>query len=101
MEDRVREAVAHHVKTNRHHPDFHADPNDMTEVDLIEMVCDWAAMSQEFGEDGGSARGWARKTLGHRIRFSDDKRHFVYATIDLLDYQLTLRVGTSKASGGH
>ena len=25
----------------------------MTDVDLIEMVCDWTAMSQEFAQDGG------------------------------------------------
>ena len=53
LPNRVRRAVHHHVTTNRHHPEFHADPNDMTEVDLIEMVCDWTAMAQEFGQDGG------------------------------------------------
>ncbi len=58
MEDSVRSAIEHHVTTNRHHPDFHADPNDMSDVDLIEMVCDWTAMAQEFEQDGGSARGW-------------------------------------------
>ena len=56
MEERVRAAIEHHMAVNRHHPDFHADPNDMSDVDLIEMVCDWTAMSQEFDQDGGSAR---------------------------------------------
>src|SRR4051812_15297148 len=45
--DAVRGAVHHHVTSNRHHPEFHADPSDMSDVDLIEMVCDWAAMAQE------------------------------------------------------
>lgn len=85
MEERVRAAIDHHLKTNRHHPEFHSDPNDMTDVDLIEMVCDWTAMSQEFGQDGGSARGWADKTIGHRLIFNDERKQFVYATIDLLD----------------
>lgn len=85
MEDRVRQAIQHHVTTNRHHPDCHDDPNDMTNVDLIEMVCDWTAMSQEFNQDGGSARGWADKTIGKRVQFNDDRRAFVYDTIDLLD----------------
>lgn len=53
----VDRAIRHHLSTNRHHPEFHADPNEMTGVDLIEMVCDWTAMAQEFGQDGGSARG--------------------------------------------
>ena len=52
MEALVRQAIAHHMAANRHHPDFHPDPNDMTEVDLIEMACDWTAMSQEFEQDG-------------------------------------------------
>jgi hypothetical protein len=42
-------------------------------------------MSQEFDQDGGSARGWADKTVGRRIAFSDDKRCFIYEMIDLLD----------------
>ena len=45
MAERVRRAIHHHVTSNRHHPEFHADPNDMTDVDLIEMVCDWTAMA--------------------------------------------------------
>lgn len=90
MEERVREAIAHHVTTNRHHPEFHDDPNNMTDVDLIEMVCDWAAMSQEFGQDGGSARGWADKTIGNRVRLNDDRKQFLYSMIDLLDSNLDL-----------
>ncbi|MCM2375257.1 DUF5662 family protein [Aporhodopirellula aestuarii] len=88
MEERVRSAIDHHMTTNRHHPDFHADPNDMTDVDLIEMVCDWTAMSQEFGQDHGSARGWADKTIGNRLHLNKAKRQFVYAMIDLLDSNL-------------
>lgn len=85
MEERVRSAIDHHMTTNRHHPDFHDDPNDMTNVDLIEMVCDWTAMSQEFEQDGGSARGWADKTIGNRLHLNEFKRQFVYEMIDLLD----------------
>ncbi|QEG40186.1 hypothetical protein UC8_21920 [Roseimaritima ulvae] len=88
MEERVRSAIDHHMTTNRHHPDFHGDPNDMTDVDLIEMVCDWTAMSQEFGQDGGSARGWADKTIGNRLHLTETKRQFVYAMIELLDSSL-------------
>ena len=88
MEKRVRDAIDHHMSVNRHHPDFHATPNDMTDVDLIEMVCDWTAMSLEFGQDGGSARSWADKTIGKRLHFNDDRRQFLYAMIGLLDSRL-------------
>jgi hypothetical protein len=84
----VKAATRHHVTSNRHHPEFHADPNDMSDADLIEMVCDWTAMAQEFGEDGGSARGWDDKTIGKRVTFNADKRRFIYDIIEKLDRQI-------------
>jgi hypothetical protein len=86
--EQVERAIQHHLAANRHHPEFHADPNDMSEIDLIEMVCDWTAMAQEFGQNGGSARGWADKTVGHRVAFDAEKRRFIYEMIDLLDRQI-------------
>ncbi len=85
------------MRTNRHHPEYHADPNDMPEVDLIEMICDWTAMSLEFGQDGGSARGWADKTIGIRVHFNDAKRGFIYEMIELLDFKLKTE-GLTKSS---
>jgi hypothetical protein len=84
----VQRAIRHHVTTNRHHPEFHADPNDMSDVDLIEMVCDWTAMAQEFGQDGGSARGWADKVVGKRVAFNAEKQRFIYRMIEELDRQI-------------
>jgi hypothetical protein len=86
--ENVKRAIAHHVLSNRHHPEFHADPDDMSKVDLIEMVCDWTAMAQEFGQDGGSARGWADKTIGKRVAFNADKRRFIYEMIEELDRRI-------------
>ncbi len=88
MAERVKRAVHHHVTTNRHHPELHADPNDVSDVDLIEMVCDWAAMAQEFGQDGGSARGWADRTVGTRVAFNAERRRFIYRMIEELDRQI-------------
>ena len=59
--EQVKRAIRHHVTSNRHHPEFHSDANDMSNADLIEMVCDWTAMAQEFGQDGGSARRMGRQ----------------------------------------
>jgi hypothetical protein len=84
----VDRAIQHHVTSNRHHPEFHADPNEMSEVDLIEMVCDWTAMAQEYGQNGGSARGWADKTVGKRVKFSEEKHRFIYRMIEELDKQV-------------
>lgn len=85
VDEAVRRAIRHHVTSNRHHPEFHSDPNEMSNVDLIEMVCDWTAMSQEYDQDGGSARGWADKIIGNRIAFNNDNRQFIYQIIDELD----------------
>lgn len=84
----VRRAVEHHLTTNRHHPEAHARPDDMTPVDLAEMVCDWTAMAQEFGEPGGSARSWADKTLGKQLQLNAANTALVYELIALLDRQI-------------
>jgi hypothetical protein len=88
VEPQVKQAIRHHVTTNRHHPEFHAAPDDMTEADLIEMVCDWAAMAQEFNQDGGSARGWADKTVGKRVHWNAANTELIFWTIAELDRQI-------------
>lgn len=97
MEGQVNLAIAHHMRTNRHHPEYHADPNDMSDVDLIEMICDWTAMSQEFGQDGGSARSWADRTIGIRVHFNDAIREFIYGMIELLDFNLKAEDETKRS----
>jgi hypothetical protein len=87
----VRRAVDHHLTSNRHHPEFHASPDDMTVVDLAEMICDWTAMAQEFDEHGRSARDWADKTLGKRLLLNAANTVLVYELIDLLDRQIDSR----------
>ena len=43
----MRPALEHHYAHNRHHPEhFPAGVNDMTLMDLIEMVCDWIAATR-------------------------------------------------------
>jgi len=88
--DGVEAAIRHHVTTNRHHPEFHGSPNDMSDVDLIEMVCDWTAIAQELGDNEGSARQWADRTIGKRehFNFNEARRQFIYRVIDDLDRQL-------------
>ncbi|MCI5210712.1 MAG: hypothetical protein D3910_18430 [Candidatus Electrothrix sp. ATG2] len=57
----------------------------MSDIDLIEMVCDWTAMAQEFDHDDGSARGWDDKTIGNRVSFNSDRKRFIYRIIEELD----------------
>ena len=49
-------ALKHHLKVNRHHPEYHEDGiNDMNLIDVLEMVCDWMAASKrsQTGIDRG------------------------------------------------
>lgn len=48
MPNEVKRLVEMHWKHNRHHPEFFEDYHDMTDVDIMEMVCDWHARSAQF-----------------------------------------------------
>lgn len=43
-----RRLIESHWKHNRHHPEFYKSSDEMQEIDIIEMVCDWAARSLQF-----------------------------------------------------
>ncbi len=44
-------ALAHHYMKNSHHPEHHGDGiNDMTLVDLVEMICDWRAATERHAD---------------------------------------------------
>jgi hypothetical protein len=43
-----------HWSNNKHHPEYYDDPNDMCNLDIIEMVCDCHARSKQFGTEGSA-----------------------------------------------
>lgn len=43
--------IKKHWKNNPHHPEYHSKYSDMSELDIIEMVCDWHARSVQFGNN--------------------------------------------------
>lgn len=47
--DQLELAVRQHVRTNSHHPEYWGGIENMPEIAVAEMVCDWYARSQEFG----------------------------------------------------
>lgn len=49
-EEKIK-AIELHWKNNSHHPEYHNDIYDMTELDLMEMACDCFARSLEYGTD--------------------------------------------------
>ena len=48
-----RKLIEMHWSRNRHHPEFHKDYHDMSEIDVLEMVCDWYARACQFESDFG------------------------------------------------
>jgi hypothetical protein len=47
-----KEIIQHHYQHNRHHPEYHPNGiNDMTLLDVLEMLCDWKAASERSHGD--------------------------------------------------
>lgn len=52
----MKPALEHHYANNSHHPEHYMNGiNDMTLVDLVEMICDWKAAT-ERSDDGDLAK---------------------------------------------
>lgn len=50
--DKLKPALDHHYKNNRHHPEYHENGiQDMTIVDIMEMLSDWLAATMRHGDD--------------------------------------------------
>jgi hypothetical protein len=81
LDQAIQDAVRHHVTHNRHHPEWHMDADDMSVIDIIEMVCDWYAMSQEFNT---SIVTWFNYVVPRRYSFSADVRQKVFDEITLI-----------------
>lgn len=99
MDDKMNKATEHHVKNNRHHPEFHCekevdlinredrdkppeeliDATKMEDLDVAEMCCDWMAMSDE---KGGTPKSWADKNVNVRWKFTQDQEDLIYELID-------------------
>jgi len=102
MDEKMNKATEHHVKSNRHHPEFHSsetvdlinrndrdkppekmiDGTKMGDIDIAEMVADWVSMGQE---KGNSAKDWADKNVNVRWKFTDDQKDLIYELIDVCE----------------
>lgn len=79
----MKPALDHHYANNRHHPEFFKNGiNDMTLVDLIEMLCDWYASSKR--QYNGNIRLSIEKNR-ERFNMSDQLIRIFENTIKELD----------------
>lgn len=65
------EAIKLHWKNNSHHPEYYESPNDMTDIDLLEMACDCHARSKQYGTN---LLEYIDRQQEKRFHF--DKEHF-------------------------
>lgn len=99
MDEKMNKATEHHVKNNRHHPEFHSDKevnlinrNDrdkppkelidatkMPDLDIAEMCADWLSMSEE---KGSNPRDWAKKNINVRWKFNKKQEDLIYELIE-------------------
>ena len=80
-------ATKHHMAHNRHHTESHARADDMSELDIVEMVADLTAISRENG--ASSCKQWVAANA-HRFAFDNGggKQAFFHAAIAELDRRL-------------
>lgn len=91
MQKSIDEASLHHIKNNRHHPEFFdesvnsssnkdklVDATGMGELDLAEMVADWCGMSAELG---GDPVDQAKKEIGIKFKLNNKQTKFVYTLL--------------------
>lgn len=44
----IENVISIHWKNNPHHPEYYNSYKDMSEIDVMEMVCDWYARSLQY-----------------------------------------------------
>lgn len=77
--EKVNVALDHHYAKNRHHPQHWPNGiNDMTLVDLVEMLCDWKAAT-ERNKDGNIRTSIEHNT--ERFEMSDQLRKIFENTV--------------------
>jgi len=103
MLDKTIEATEHHISDprNKHHPEAHnkkktglinkndrdAKPEEMVDgtkmknINIVEMVADWCAVSSERGSN---PKDWADSNVNIRWKFNDDQKDLIYEIIDAI-----------------
>ncbi len=95
----INKATLHHIKNNKHHPEYWDDEFDIDNFNLedrdslplipvdarnmpllylCEMIADWFAMSEELNSD---VTDWADKTINKRWLFNDTQIELIYELI--------------------
>lgn len=103
--DAAAKATLLHITSESHHPEFWdktfllderkfnpedrdglpevpVDAREMPFESIVEMVCDWYAVSKERGS---SLYAWAEYTIGKRWVFDEDQIQLIYSLIEIFE----------------
>jgi hypothetical protein len=93
IKEQIIDAVFHHIKNNKHHPEYYFDSTKrerhdqiidarrMPIISIAEMVCDWKAMSQELDN---SVVDFANTVINKKYTFSSEQVILIYELIGAL-----------------
>lgn len=84
----IQNAMAAHRAVNHHHPEAHARVEEMQTIDIVEMICDWHAISQENECDVVTTRKWTKENIS-RWHFLNTQVDLIYETIDRLEQNIS------------
>ena len=85
MQKEIDRATLHHIRNNRHHPEhFKNGINDMTLIDILEMLCDWKAATLRH-ENGDILK--SIKINKDRFGLSDQLVSIFKNTVDSLNWE--------------
>ena len=87
--EKMKPALDHHYDNNKHHPEYHFRKNnsnftgmiglnDMTLIDIIEMLCDWKAATLRH-KDGDIVKSIKQNQI--RFGYSDELRDIFLNTV--------------------
>lgn len=81
----IDETILIHYNNNSHHPEHYSNCNQMTNLDLLEMVCDWTARAMEKTPQTPSATNFASQNVGSKYNFEQAHINTVYQYIKIMD----------------
>lgn len=76
-----------HIHHNLHHPEAHHLPDAMSELDIVEMVADWMAISQENPHSTINCLLWAKQNIDKKWQFSLAKKQLIFTTINEMHHR--------------
>ena len=81
MSEYKKQAIELHWKNNRHHPEFFSCYENMSKLDILEMICDWHSRSVQYGTD---MKEFVRIRQENRFHFPKEMMDMIWYYIDIL-----------------